>query len=344
MIFPWDDQAWRQVLERCRQGPAAVLLRGPRGVGKRALALAAARALLCTEASGVAPACGHCAACRMSAADSHPDLRRVRPEAEAEAEDKDGEEAAEGAARQRAPSPWIRIEQIRALGEFMHLHAHRGGLRVALVEPAERLYPNAADSLLKTLEEPPAEARFLLVSDQPGRLKPTILSRCVQVRMALPPREQALDWLRGQGLAQPELALDQAGQAPLAALELARDDGWERRRVLLAALARPQPDVCGIAETFAQDGIAPLLAQLWRWSYDLYSLRLGGPVRYNPDQLQPLRALADNLPMQAFSDFLRELASTQRSAEHPLNPRLAAEQILLRYAAALVPAGAPHAR
>src|SRR5207247_4155502 len=109
----------------------------------------------------------------------------------------------------------IKIYQVRELADFLNIRSHRGGLRVALVHPAEEMNINAANALLKALEEPPAGAVFLLVSHRPARLLPTIRSRCVALPVAVPPREAALRWLSGQGMPDAERWLAYAGGAPL---------------------------------------------------------------------------------------------------------------------------------
>ncbi len=330
MSYPWTSEAWRQIRLRAGQGPCALLLTGPRGVGKRDLANRAAQAMLCAQAAEDGPACGACSSCRLFLADNHPDFRRLAPEEDlVEAGDEAPTEAKPAASR------WIKIEQIRALSEFIHLSSHLRGLRVALVEPAERMQHASANALLKMLEEPPAQMRFLLVSDNPSRLLATVRSRCVNIRLRLPPAAEARAWLASQGTAQARLALAQAGDAPLAARDLDAPEYWEQRRMLLGALARRPVDACAIAEGITAPLLAPLLGHLWRWCYDLYSLRLGGRIRYNSDSAQILAVIADNISVNEFSEFLTQLVQAQRSAEHPLNPRLAAEQLLLRYARAV---------
>ena len=117
------------------------------------------------------------------------------------------------------PSLVIKVEQVRELADFLYIGSHRGGLRVALFHPAEDMNENAANALLKGLEEPPAAAVFILVSGRPAQLLPTIRSRCVALPVPLPPREAALEWLVQQGIKAPERWLAYAGGAPLRALE-----------------------------------------------------------------------------------------------------------------------------
>jgi len=159
--------------------PHALLLHGPRGVGKLALAERLGQLLLC---EGENRPCGKCDGCRWYLAGTHPDLRRVEPEALAKGVEpgEEGEEGAESSSKKKKPSLDIKIEQVRALADFLNLRSHRGALRVALLHPAEEMNPNAQNALLKGLEEPPAGAVFILVSHRPHRLLPTVRSRCVK--------------------------------------------------------------------------------------------------------------------------------------------------------------------
>ena len=122
-----------------------------------------------------------CLACNWFAQGNHPDFRLLQPEALAE----EGE-ADDGKESKKKPSQQITIEQIRGLDEFLNVGTHRGGLRVVLVHPTEAMNRNSANALLKTLEEPAPSTLFLMVSNEPNRLLPTIRSRCQAMPVPLP--------------------------------------------------------------------------------------------------------------------------------------------------------------
>src|SRR5439155_24082302 len=222
-MHPWNEPIF-EALKRTRERlPHALLVHGPRGVGKLALAERLAQLLLCEHADPAARPCGTCDGCRWYLGGNHPDFRRLEPEAIAKAppDTETEEEGSETPARRtKQPSLFITVDQVRALASFLNLRSHRGALRVALLHPAEDLYlPNAANALLKSLEEPPAGAMFILVSHRPARLLPTARSRCVAIPVPVPPREAALAWLasaKGQSAAR---WLAFAGRAPLHALD-----------------------------------------------------------------------------------------------------------------------------
>lgn len=162
-IYPWQQALWSQLGGRA-QHAHAYLLYGPAGIGKRALAEHWAAQLLC-QRPAAAGACGECKACQLLAAGTHPDYFVLEPE--------------------EAEKP-IRVDQVRDLVGFVVQTAQLGGRKVVLLEPAEAMNVNAANALLKSLEEPSGDTVLLLISHQPSRLLPTIKSRCVQQACPLP--------------------------------------------------------------------------------------------------------------------------------------------------------------
>ena len=137
LTYPWLAEPWSAFAARLDRLPHALLLTGPEGIGKRALAETLAQSLLCENRAADALPCGTCPACRWFQEGNHPDFRAVLPEVlQADpdgAGDAEGEEVAEpGAARGRAaPSKVIKIAQVRALDDFLGVGAHRAGRRAA---------------------------------------------------------------------------------------------------------------------------------------------------------------------------------------------------------------------
>lgn len=196
----YQDMTWLSPLaerwigaEQRRRTPHAVLLIGAAGVGKRATAvwLAARRLARGDEAP---PLPGYPAE-----KPEHPDLHWVVPE-----EDK----------------RTIGIDQVRELVGELSLTSYEGRGKVAVIEPADVMTDNAANSLLKTLEEPPGDTLMILIADRVAGLPATVFSRCQRLTIPVPPEEVALEWL---GRLQPGAdwlpALSIAGGAPLAAIE-----------------------------------------------------------------------------------------------------------------------------
>jgi len=306
-MHPWNEPLFESLKRRGERFPHALLIHGPRGTGKLALAERIAQYLLCEAA--VKP-CGACEGCRWFAAGSHPDFRRVEPEALAREPLVDAEEG-DAPAKKAKPSTEIKIEQVRELAGFLNVGSHRGGQRIALVHPAEDMNDNSANALLKGLEEPPASAVFLLVSHRPARLLPTIRSRCVALPVAVPPRETALQWLSGQQLRSPERWLAYAGGAPLLALEYA-----EKAETVERLLQHPAP----VDDRDALDALAEALQKM---ALDRALSAFGLPPKY-----QTGVGRADPTQAHAWLKFARQMGEHRQLSRHPLNPKLFSAEML----------------
>lgn len=322
--LPWLEEPLARVLGLSAQGRGhhALLVHGPAGVGQLAFALELARAWLCEAPRP--QACGACRGCHLVAERSHPDLRVIVPEAlRGEAglaeEAAAGEDGSGGAGKKtRKPSRAILIEQIRTALEFSNLTAARGVHKVVIVHPAEALNAVAANALLKTLEEPPGAMRFVLTSGDAQALLPTIRSRCQAVGLRAPGRDEALEWLRGQGVAEPEPVLDACGGQPLRALELAQAglDGAAWR-------AFPQWIARGDSAAVAGWPLAVLVDALHKLCHDRALATLGQPGRYFAD-LGPV----GRLPLSRLTEAAAWLRAQRRHAEHPWSAALATEALV----------------
>lgn len=322
--------------------PHALLLVGAAGIGKRALAEHFAQSLLCETPSAGCHPCGECGACRWFADGNHPDYRAVipeilQPDPELAAAADDGPVAEPGGAKSKsAPSKVIKIGQIRALDGFFNVGTHRSGRRLLLVYPADTLNTDAANALLKVLEEPPPATHFLLVTSRLSDVLPTIRSRCTRMSVSRPDPSVVLEWLRGQGVGDPVSALAEAGGAPLQAAE--GDPAADFHEVLLGALCAPRPlDPVVLAEKCEKAGAPNIALWLSRWVSDVLRCGTGGEVRYHPKQAAVLAGLARTASTSALHGYYRRLMQQRRVADHPLNSRLYTEDLLIDYARVIAP-------
>ncbi len=319
--LPWHQP----LLERFRSQRAAdrlahaYLLRGPEGVGKYQLARVLAAGVLCQNADD--SACGRCRSCTLLAAGTHPDLLQVIPET---------------AGKQ------IRIDQIRQLIAFAAKTAQMGGHRVILLGPAEAMNVNAANALLKVLEEPGADTLLLLFSHQLGDVLPTLRSRCQVLYQPLPEADEACRWLAGE---QPDidpeqlaLAYELAGQRPLLARDYLAGDALDWRSRILADLGqvtKGQVAPVAVAGRWSDVDLLVLLDWLSRWLTDM--------VRYRETRDETMLGAADSRAMLRYIaqkagscrllDFYQQLLEWRRiqRTQGSLNKTLLIETILIRW-------------
>ncbi len=335
-LYPWQQASWQQLQQLRERLPHAILFHGAEGIGKTAFAEAFAQSLLCETPAKDGHACGTCIACGWFAQYSHPDYRRVRPEILDDGDAAEGEDAeaadTKKAKATKAPSKEIKIDQIRALGDFMNISTHRSGMRVIVLYPAEVLNTAAANSLLKMLEEPPPQTMFLLVSNSLDRLLPTILSRCRKFALAMPGRDEALQWLKSQQVSDADGWLAEQGGAPLAAFDASQAGTRETMDDFLRQLAQPGVDgALKAADRLQKTPVPDLVAWLQRWLYDVLSVKLSGTIRYYPRYKKELGALAQRVETAALLQEIKAVNDRRAIAEHPLAPKLFIEDMLLEY-------------
>jgi len=212
-VYPWHQTQWRELLQRRAALPHALLFRGREGIGNSTSCAKLAQSLACESPAADGAACDACQSCRWFAASGHPDYRELQPEAlrsaELLADETDATDPANprpANANRAKRSGWKKSGICRISS---NLTAHRRGGKTIVFYPAETLNPNAANALLKNLEEPPPGTRFMLIAHRPSYLPATIISRCQQVALQTPQVAAAGQWLREQGIANPELSLAQ---------------------------------------------------------------------------------------------------------------------------------------
>ena len=325
--YPWNEIVWNRLSEMRQRLPHALLFHGRPGIGKLHLAQVLAQSLLCENPSKQGVACGACAACTWFASGNHPDFRLIQPEALAPAQDDIAAEDGIDEGKKK-PSKLIKIDQIRALGDFLNVGSHRNGYRVVLIHPAESMHPGAANALLKSLEEPSSGVIFVLVSHQPSRLLATVRSRCHALAITLPPREMSLRWLQEQGSYTSPASLAFAGDAPL---EAAQDDEAESRQRLFELLAQPKTSALDLSEYCQR--LQPGLVVTWmlKWTYDMVAVASGSKARYNIDREKELRLLVQRTPKLNLLRFFGALSGLRTISEHPLNARLFFDDLFIAY-------------
>ena len=296
----------------------AYLFEGIAGCGRRTTALTLIAALFCHQplAQG---ACGNCPSCKKLATGNHPDLHLLQP-----LPDKRD----------------ISIEQVRELQQMLSLRPFESKRKACLIEPAERMSIGAANSLLKTLEEPPGHGLLILLTSQADLLLPTVRSRCQHLRFAPLGIDDLTSLLIHQGMT-PDNA---ATLAPLSegSLELARsleeEDAGTSRQMLLDALRQVRHQqvatVFDTSERLAggRNEALELFAQLISLLRDMLLLRTSASDRIANVSLQGrLCEEANRFLPSRLMEALELAIETRRAIQGNVNPKLSLDRYLLRY-------------
>ena len=253
-LLPWHADLWQRLDHLVTIGrlPHALLLCGINGLGKRHFAERFAQRLFCLKQT--ARPCGVCVGCKQYTARSHPDFRLLEP-------------------LENKP---IRVDQVRELSGFLQHSQQAGRYKVALLAAAERMNVNAANSLLKTLEEPPGKSVLILLTAWPGRLPATVRSRCQRLNFTVPEASQSHAWLIKQQIVDDsELLLAMAQGAPLAALQL--QGQLELRNQLIKhyiELIKHNQSATKLSEQWTQTDLKQTLPWLIGWLMDMIRCQL----------------------------------------------------------------------
>ena len=325
MTAPWIAQQTQTLLA---QRGHAWLLMGPSGLGQYSLAMALVRAWLCEQPDSHG-ACGTCGSCHVIDVRTHADLCVLMPEtkmlelgwplsekAQSDIDDK-----------KRKPSKEIRVDAMRDAVEFTQRTSARGRGKAVLIFPAEDMNGITANALLKTLEEPPGDVKFVLATESAHQLLPTIRSRCLTNTMVWPDVSQSEQWLISQGLSaqHAQQLLKATGGRPQDALEFSQSG---RDPAVWAAFpkAMSKGDTASVKEWTG----AELIDALHKLCHDVMAVSVGSEPRF---------FLAADLPkapsIEKTSSWSQALSQSRRTMDHPFNAGLMQEALVSQAQTAL---------
>ena len=259
--YPWHNNAWQKftLARQSNHLPHALLLTGQQGVGKKNLAIKMIKSLLCLNPVNYV-SCNQCKACKTYETGAHPDYLEVTLEEEKQQ---------------------ISVAQIRNLGNFLTRSRSFDGFRVILLHPIERMNNNAANSLLKSLEEPTKDTVIILLANSISQILPTIKSRCQQLFLPIPDYKDAIEWLnknkQNQDIHSKDL-LELAQNSPILALNI-KQELYEQRNDfaedLLSVINESQP-ITRIAKKWEKHNLNDLLHWQVSWLQFLIKKQYGG--------------------------------------------------------------------
>jgi DNA polymerase-3 subunit delta' len=363
-IAPWLKPIWESL--SLENFPSAVLIHGQAGIGKLEFAVELSKALLCESPNKIqSKPCNHCEACHWFDTANHPDFTALVPEThrsllpytDYESEDlpkkgKISQEESEVDSSEKKEKKNISIDETRNAIEGLSIGSHRGGNRVFLIYPLEALRNDSANTLLKSLEEPPPKTIFILLADRLDRVLPTIRSRCRLLSAGRPDRATGVEWLHSQianlsgvkfSKADIESLYDEQGGAPYAVLDslIARQNKDEKdvlsiaiqaSRILLQSMSLGgRIQWLETSEKIHKAQFAFLLATMQRWSSDLQTVAQGGVPRYYPKHIATFQGLSQQVRIPKLLQFWKTLVQYRRHENHPLATRVQLEALLSQY-------------
>ena len=319
-LYPWLSNASRQLTAyiEAERVPHALLISGATGIGKTMLTQSYAKHLLCESTDNVQSACHRCQSCRLFEAGNHPDFYLIQPA-------KNGKQ--------------IVVDEIRQLNQNLKLLPQYNQFRVVMICLAEQLNPAAANSFLKTLEEPGQRTIFLLVSNAPSAVMPTIMTRCQQVRIPKPPIDVVSQWLsESQHIEKAHSLAAFSGSAPLYALELVANGEYENKLTVLKLFYVTQfkdfPAI-SITEIWTKYPAEFVIYILITGTLDMIRLTMDSEMHanalYHPDQKQQLHNTAGLVPIKSLFGFLDQVYRAKKLLASQANVQLVYESCFIQW-------------
>lgn len=316
-VYPWQQEQWQYFINmlNAKSLPHAIMLNGPVGIGKHNFANKLVAAILCKHRSDDGFACGECKHCQLLLAQTFPDFVHLKPDEEKNT---------------------ISVDVIRDLIAKLHLTRHFDAYKVALIECAEEMNSNAANALLKTLEEPPERTIIILVTSGALSLPATIRSRCQVVNFHAPSNQEAINWLNSvSDNVDWEPLLRVAQGAPLEAMQYHETELLDQRiNVVQGFLEVFEPDTNPVEIAGKIDAVPFSLCFQWIQAVIVDLMRIkasDNPITLeNPDFYRSLLALSPRMQVPLLLEFWELINERKRLFDKSLNRRLFAESLLIR--------------
>ena len=344
MIFPWHQAHWEQWVAQSNLHHG-LMVAGAIGIGKWEFCITLAQYLLCSEHVTQKHYCGTCQNCQLFSAGTHPDFHLLTSEFEnvdsrLTLVSRYGDRYQNVQAREKKakPSKVIPVDQIRQLIEQFSNKAHISNSKVALIAPADCLNINAANALLKLLEEPPENSTLILMTPLPGKLPATVRSRCVTIDLPTPREEEALNWLSETlDEVQSKVALEAASGGPLAAKKMLENGDFDRQlRYLnqISDLFESRTNPLDLAAELAKSDFPSLL--IW------FSRFVGSVIQWKVADVEPgwfdIRGMGwsnRNISVDKLFAVYDRISFYREIEREPINVQLALEDLMLSLAGAI---------
>ena len=337
IIHPWNQDLWQQLTHASERCNHALLFNGDIGLGKQALAFSLAHNVLTTAQTESQNQQQNQSAVLFDAG-SHPDLHVIMPEAEVD-DDLLGQFARRYLQTHGGkPRNTITIDQVRTLSDALTTHPHISENRVVLLFCAETMNRNAANALLKSLEEPPEHTLFIVVSDEVSKLAKTVRSRCSLINFKAPDTKSAVAWLEQQGeLPKSEIDthLAMANNSPLLALQMYQNDYLGALKTVFTDvnnLWTRRSEATQVAKNWQEVGGLKSIDILQKLSTDILRCSLSEDPKlvYFPIQKSWVQSVSKKLSRSKLLSVVDELMSAKRMLSTTVDELLVLETLSIK--------------
>ncbi|BCG49731.1 DNA polymerase III subunit delta' [Candidatus Profftella armatura (Diaphorina cf. continua)] len=328
-LYPWQYDSWEKLQKLRLSLPHAILFYGAKGIGKKYLIDIFIQSLLCENFDKNNYICEKCNSCIWFLKKNHPDFRYVHPEIfEQSLLDNDKKNK-----NLNNHSKEIKIDQIRELANFINTSSHYSKIRIVLLYPADTLNHNAANALLKMLEEPPLNSFFILLCNKIDNLLKTILSRCYKFILKSPNKNESLEWLKQKNISNPDILLSEQGGGPLIVFNNTKNKKYD---LLLNKLKEflIKSDIeyaLNISEKLQKIPILIIFELIQRWIYDLFLLKITNINRYYPHYKNKLNQLAKKTDQYRLLYVLKKFNEKRLIINNSFSSNLLIKDILITY-------------
>lgn len=316
-IYSWNQPQWQRITSAFDAGrmPHAILLQGAKGLGKLEFSRNLSSYVLCANRSD-GKVCGICHTCKLLRADTHPDYKEVLP-------------ADEGKS--------ILVGQIRAFCDFFVYSSQLSLYKAGVICPADKMNRNAANSLLKTLEEPTKNSLIILVAESTTNLPATVRSRCQVLEFSAPSHRDAADWISSQGVSgNVDLALSLADSSPLEAKTYLDSDYLQQREnqfALFEGLRLGMVSATTAAEKLTKVTNRRTLSWVLSWVEDMIKLKMieSNPAITNFDLANRLGSISKNISISSLYSYYDKISSSIGLIDRQANLQLVLEDLFVSW-------------
>jgi len=311
-LYPWQEKAWLKLKQENAKQHHAILFIGPLGSGLERLAKTFATSLICRNLTDTKKACGKCQDCQWILTE-HPNLKVVNNEAK------------EGSSKN------ISIESIRNLKKFFELSSHIiGGNKVILINNTESLTLNAANALLKILEEPPENSYLILTTDNISSLLPTIVSRCLIFSAPRPSREEAESFLKVEGFESLSSQLPLFNNLPLDVIAHRGDS--DLFIIIINEFKKGKDfELMAIEPKWLAGYFTETICLLQKWLYEIFLFKMTTKFHFFESNKENIKKLSDAADITKLLNMLKSVNKIKLISKKPINKDISFDNLMVEY-------------